>query len=298
MKTAFLFPGQGVQVAGMGKEIFDKYEEARDVFKKASEIAQMDIEKICFEGEGINETQNTQIAIATTSLAMLEVLKNKGIQADMAVGLSLGEYPALIYGGYLSFEDGIRLLKKRGYYMGNYIPKEDYSMAAVIGLDNKVIEEVCDDIRKSGKFVVPANYNYSAQTAISGNTDAIEEAMERLKEKGAKKVIKLNTSGPFHTEKLSMAKEMYERELEQVNFKMGRVPVIKNIDGKLYTEKDNIKEILAKHIVSPVRFDRAIKLMFDNKIDNFIEVGPGKVLTGFVKKENKEANVCNASELL
>ncbi len=298
MKTAFLFPGQGVQVAGMGKEIFDKYEEVRDVFKKASEIAQMDIEKICFEGEGINETQNTQIAIATTSLAMLEVLKNKGIQADMAVGLSLGEYPALIYGGYLSFEDGIRLLKKRGYYMGNYIPKEDYSMAAVIGLDNNVIEKVCDDIRKSGKFVVPANYNYSAQTAISGNTDAIEEAMERLKEKGAKKVIKLNTSGPFHTEKLSMAKEMYERELEQVNFKMGRVPVIKNIDGNLYTEKDNIKEILAKHIVSPVRFDRAIKLMFDNKIDNFIEVGPGKVLTGFVKKENKEANVCNASELL
>lgn len=298
MKTAFLFPGQGVQVAGMGKEIFDKYEEVRDVFKKASEIAQMDIEKICFEGEGINKTQNTQIAIATTSLAMLEVLKNKGIQADMAVGLSLGEYPALIYGGYLSFEDGIRLLKKRGYYMGNYIPKEDYSMAAVIGLDNNVIEKVCDDIRKSGKFVVPANYNYSAQTAISGNTDAIEEAMERLKEKGAKKVIKLNTSGPFHTEKLSMAKEMYERELEQVNFKMGRVPVIKNIDGNLYTEKDNIKEILAKHIVSPVRFDRAIKLMFDNKIDNFIEVGPGKVLTGFVKKENKEANVCNASELL
>lgn len=298
MKTAFLFPGQGVQTVGMGKDIFEKYEEARNIFKRASEISKMDIEKICFEGEGINDTQNTQIAIATTSLAMLEVLKSKGIQADIAVGLSLGEYPALIYGGYLSFEDGIRLLKKRGYYMGNCIPKEDYSMAAVIGLDSKIIEEVCSEIKKSGKFVVPANYNYSEQTAISGNTDAIEEAMEKLKEKGAKKVIKLNTSGPFHTEKLSMAKEKYEKELEQVNFKMGNIPVIKNIDGTLYSHEDNIKEILAKHIISPVRFDKAIKLMFDNGIDNFIEVGSGKVLTGFVKKENKEAKICNASELL
>lgn len=298
MKTAFLFPGQGAQTAGMGKEIYEKYEEARQIYTKVSEISGMDIEKICFEGEGINDTQNTQIAIATTSLAMLEVLKRKGIQADIAVGLSLGEYPALIYGGYISFEDGIRLLQKRGYYMGNCVPKEDYSMAAVIGLESEIIEEVCSNIRKKGKFVVPANYNYSEQIAISGNTDAIEEAMEVLKENGAKKVIKLNTSGPFHTEKLNDAKVKYEKELEKVEFKKGNIPVIKNIDGKIYQQDDNMRTILANHIVSPVRFDKAIKLMFENGIDNFIEVGPGKVLTGFIKKENKDVQVCNACELL
>lgn len=298
MRTAFLFPGQGAQTIGMGKEIYEKYEEARNIYKMASEISGMDIEKICFEGEGLNDTENTQIAIATTSLAILEVLKNKGIKADISVGLSLGEYSALIYGGYLSFEDGIKLLKKRGYYMGHCIPKEDYSMAAVIGLESNIIEQVCDEINRNGKFVVPANYNYSNQTAISGNTDAIEEAMEVLKEKGAKKVIKLNTSGPFHTEKLNEAKKNYEKELEKVDFKIGTIPVIKNMDGSLYQEGDNIREILAKHIVSPVRFDKAIQLMFKEGIDNFIEVGPGKVLTGFVKKENKDVQVCNACELI
>lgn len=298
MKTAFLFPGQGAQTVGMGKEIYEKYEEARQIYKKASEISGMNVEKICFEGIGINETENTQIAIATTSLAFLEVLKKKGIHADIAVGLSLGEYPALIYGKYLSFEEGIMLLKKRGYYMGNCVQKEDYCMAAVIGLNSKIIEEICEEIRKNGKFVVPANYNYSGQTAISGNTDAVEEAMEKLKASGAKKVIKLNTSGPFHTEKLKEAKEKYEKELQKVDFKMGDIPVIKNIDGSLYQEKDNIKEILANHIISPVRFDKAIQLMFNSGIERFIEVGPGKVLTGFIKKENKDSQTYNACELI
>ena len=181
--------------------------------------------------------------------------------------------------------------------MGNYLPKEEYSMSAIIGLDSKKIEEICSNIRSKGKFVVPANYNYSSQTVISGNSDAVEIAMEALKENGAKKVVKLNTSGPFHTEKLKEAKEKYEKELEKVRFNIGNIPVIKNIDGTLYQKEDNIKEILAKHIISPVRFDKAINLMFEKGIDTFVEVGPGKVLTGFVRKENKDAKVYNASEL-
>ena len=220
MKRAFLFPGQGAQIVGMGKDIYDEYEEAREIYDRASKISGIDVSKLCFEGpeDELNKTENTQIAILVTSLAILEVLKNNGIDAQISTGLSLGEYGALIYSGILSFEDGISLIKKRGYYMGNYIPDEKYLMAAVIGLDSKKIEEVCDKIREDGKFVVPANYNCSVQTAISGEEKAVEEAMEKLKEAGAKRVIPLKTSGPFHTVKLEKAKEAYEKELENVKF--------------------------------------------------------------------------------
>ena len=295
MKRAFLFPGQGAQIVGMGKDIYENYQEARKIYDKATEISGIDIKKLCFEGpeEDLNKTENTQIAILTTSLAILEVLKARKIEADIAVGLSLGEYTALIYSGIISFEEGINLIKKRGYYMGNLLPKEEFSMAAVIGLDSKKIEEVCQEISSKGKFIVPANYNCSVQTAISGEAKAIEEASEKLKEAGAKRVIPLKTSGPFHTIKLEKAKEAYEKELEKVTFYNGNVKVIKNIDGTFYTENDNKKEILANHIINPVRFDKAIKLMEKEKIEEYVEIGPGKVLIGFVKKDNKEAKAYN-----
>ena len=299
MKRAFLFPGQGAQIVGMGKDIYDEYEEAREIYDRASEISGIDVSKLCFEGpeDELNKTENTQIAILVTSLAILEVLKNNGIDAQISTGLSLGEYGALIYSGILSFEDGISLIKKRGYYMGNYIPDEKYLMAAVIGLDSKKIEEVCDKIREDGKFVVPANYNCSVQTAISGEEKAVEEAMEKLKEAGAKRVIPLKTSGPFHTVKLERAKEAYEKELENVKFNSGNIKVIKNIDGTFYNDDDNVKEILANHIISPVRFDKAMKLMENEGVEEYVEIGPGKTLTGFVKKENKEANTFNINSL-
>ncbi len=299
MKRAFLFPGQGAQIVGMGKDIYDEYEEAREIYDRASKISGIDVSKLCFEGpeDELNKTENTQIAILVTSLAILEVLKNNGIDAQISTGLSLGEYGALIYSGILSFEDGISLIKKRGYYMGNYIPDEKYLMAAVIGLDSKKIEEVCDKIREDGKFVVPANYNCSVQTAISGEEKAVEEAMEKLKEAGAKRVIPLKTSGPFHTVKLERAKEAYEKELENVKFNSGNIKVIKNIDGTFYNDDDNVKEILANHIISPVRFDKAMKLMENEGVEEYVEIGPGKTLTGFVKKENKEANTFNINSL-
>jgi len=300
MKTAFLFPGQGAQTVRMGKEIYEKYEEAKKIYEEAERISGIKVKQICFEGpeEELMKTENTQIAILTTSLAMLKVLETKGIQAEIAVGLSLGEYAALIYGGYISFEDGIKLIQKRGYYMGNYLPKEEYAMAAVIGLESAKIEAICEKIQKQGEFVVPANYNSKVQTAISGTKEGIEKATERLKEEGAKKVINLKTSGPFHTEKLKEASELYSKELEKVNFQKGNgIKIIKNIDGEIYTSKDNLKDILAKHIISPVRFDKAIENMKKEGIQKVIEIGPGKVLTGFVKKDYPELETYNVNSL-
>ncbi len=299
-KKAFLFPGQGAQVVGMGKDIYEKYEQAKKIYDEAEKISGMPIKQICFEGsqEDLNRTENTQIAIFTTSLAILEVLKEKQIQAQIAVGLSLGEYTALVYAGILDFEQGIKLIQKRGFYMGNLIPDEKYSMCAIIGLEAKKIEEICEQISQEGKFVVPANYNYSEQTVISGNETAVEEAMGKLKEIGAKRVIKLQTSGPFHTKKLEKAKQQYEKELQNASFKIEQpIKVIKNIDGTFYNKEDNIKEILANHIISPVRFDKAIKLMRDENVTEFVEIGPGKTLTGFVRKEDKGANVFNINDL-
>lgn len=280
MKRAFLFPGQGAQIVGMGKDVYEKYEEARKVFDEASNISGIDIKKLCFEGpeDELNKTENTQIAIMVTSLAILEVLKSKKIDAKIACGLSLGEYTALVYAGIISFEDGIKLIKKRGYYMGNLIPDSEYEMAAVIGLDVLKIEEICNELKNQGKFVVPANYNCSSQTVVSGEKEAVEEAIEKLKSAGAKRVIPLKTSGPFHTEKLIEASKAFEKELENVNFNLDeeKVKVIKNIDGTYYNKNDNIKEILVKHIITPVRFDKAIKLMSDENIDEYIEIGPRK----------------------
>lgn len=293
MKIAFLFPGQGAQMIGMGKDICEKYEEAKNVYEQVSSILGTDVKKLCFEGseEELNKTQNTQIGIAVTSLAILEVLKNKGIKADIATGLSLGEYVALIYSGYINLEEGMKLLEKRGYYMANFLPEGKFEMVAVIGLDSCIIEDVCEKIRLNGKFVVPANYNYSAQTVISGEAEGIEEAIIELNNLNAKRVIKLKTSGPFHTEKLNKARELFSKELEKVNFNINENKVIKNIDGDFYKNDDNIKEILSNHIVSSVRFDKAIKKMKEEGIDTFVEIGPGKALSGFVKKELKGEDI-------
>lgn len=299
MKRAFLFPGQGAQTLKMGEDIYNNYKVAKDIYDKAEEISGIDVKKICFEGpvEMLNKTEYTQIAIMTTSLAFLKILEQQNIKADICAGLSLGEYTALIHSGFLTFEEGIKLIKKRGYLMGNMLPKEEYSMAAIIGLDSKKIEEVCAKIRENNKFVVPSNYNYSAQTAISGEITAVDEAIIELKKAGAQRTIKLKTSGPFHTEKLADASNEFKKELEKVHFKFGNIPVIKNIDGTIYKKEDNMINILSDHMKKPLRFDKVIKYMKTQGINEYIEIGPGKTLTKFISKENSDVTTYNVNNL-
>ena len=229
------------------------------------------------------------------SLAILEILKKQNIKAEVSMGLSLGEYTALIYSGALSFEDGIKIVQKRGELMQNLCPKGDWSMAAILGLDEEKIKEVCNNITTG--FVAPANYNCTGQIVISGEKQAVLEAIDKCKQEGAKKAIELKTSGPFHTCKLIEASEALKKELEQIKINDFQTKVIKNIDGKSYEPKDNVKEILANHIINPVKFANGLQEMIDMGIDTFIEIGPGKTLSGFVKRTNKDVKILNINDV-
>lgn len=285
MKIGFIFPGQGSQYVGMGKDLYEKYESIKKVYEDANKILGIDVKKISFEEseETLNQTKNTQIAILVMSLGILEVLKENQINSEISAGLSLGEYSALIYSGYISFEDGIKAVRKRGELMQENVPEGDWKMAGILGLEDKVIEEICSSIKEG--FVIPANYNCPGQVVISGEGKAIDIAMEKAKENGARKVVLLKTSGPFHTEKLKLAAEKLKLELDKIEIKFNKEKkIIKNIDAKEYKETDDIKEILAKHVMSPVRFKDSIEEMIKKGVDTFIEIGPRKNFIWIYKK--------------
>ena len=280
----------------MGKDLYDKYEEYKKVYDEAEELTGIKIANITFNSteEELNQTNNTQICILTMSLAILKILEKRGIKADASIGLSLGEYSALIASKALSFEDGVKTVKSRGNLMQNLCPKGEWSMAAVLGLDEEIVVKVCENTEG---FVVPANFNCPGQIVISGEKNAVNNAIENLKLAGAKRVLELNTSGPFHTEKLEDASIGLKKELEKITINNFEHKVIKNLDGKEYTNKDDVKEILANHITMPVRFEQGIQEMLNMGIDTFIEIGPGKTLTGFVRKANKEVKTYNINSV-
>lgn len=288
MKIGFLFPGQGAQNIGMGKDFYEKYEEAREIYDKVKELTNIDIAKISFEGpeELLNKTSYTQLAVLTNSLAILAILKKKKIQAEISAGLSLGEYAALIYSGAIRFEEGIKLVQKRGEYMEKLLPKGEWQMAAIIGLAQTQVEKICQQITKG--FIAVANYNCEGQIVLSGEKDAILEAEEIAKAMGAKKIRVLKTAGPFHTEKLKESSIAYAKELEKIKINSFTSEVIKNLDGTPYNSKDNIKEILEKHIICPVQFTKIIQTMLEQGIDIFIEIGPRKNFVWFCKKNKNE----------
>lgn len=302
MKIGFLFPGQGAQSIGMGKDLYENYQEVRDIYENVHKITGVDIKKITFDGteQELNKTQNTQIAVLTMSLAILKLLEKKGINAEISVGLSLGEYTALIYSKCISFEDGVELVKKRGEYMQNLLPEGDWAMAAILGLEDEKVEEVCKKVVDG--FVVPVNYNTQGQVVISGEKTAVEQAEIIAKEMGAKKVRILKTSGPFHTKKLIEASNALRKDLEKININKFKTKVVKNINGDIYKDEENIKDILAEHMISPVKFSKCLETMLKMGIDTFVEIGPGKTLSGFVKrikteKEIKIYNICDVKSL-
>ena len=284
MKIGFLFPGQGSQYIGMGKDLYDQYEVVKKTYHQVEEITGVPVCNLSFEGdqEELNQTKNTQLCILTMSLAILKILEQEGIKAEVSSGLSLGEYAALIYSKALKEEDGIWLIKQRGEYMQELAPKGDWQMAAILGMTEEQVKQACHRVQDG--FVVPVNFNAPGQIVISGERQAVEEAGNIAQAEGAKKVILLKTSGPFHTKKLAMAADALRKDLEKITFYPFETQVVKNMDGKVYKNDDDMVDILAKHIISPVRFSDGISQMLAMGVDTFVEVGPGKTLSGFVKR--------------
>ncbi|MBW6409850.1 ACP S-malonyltransferase [Clostridium weizhouense] len=296
-KIAFLFPGQGAQYVGMAKEFYEEIPECREIVDNAEKILNMPIKDMLFNGpeEALMQTENAQPTIVIASLVALKALEVNNINAEYTAGLSLGEYGALIYGGALSLEDGLLLVKERGRIMGNSLPKGLGKMAAILKLDNDKIDELLEKASEFG-IVEAANYNCPKQVAIAGENKAIDEAVKIAKELGGLG-IPLKVSGPFHSSLLKPASEEFYNTLEKVTIKELNKVVYSNVKGLPYKEDDDIKDLLKRHIRSSVLFDKTIEDMIENGVDTFIEVGPGKILSGFVKKINRNVQILNVENM-
>ena len=298
MKTAFLFSGQGAQAIGMGKELCENFPAADAVFETASKALGFDIKDMIFNGdsETLMITENTQPAILTMSVAALRVVETLGIKPDVVAGLSLGEYAAHVAAGSMDFEDAVKLVKKRGKYMQEEVPVGVGAMAAIIALDEETVREVCRIASEKG-IAEPANFNCPGQITVAGEKAAVEYACEIAKEKGAKRAMLLPVSAPFHCSMLKGAGEKLARELEHVTVSDLQVPLITNVTGSYVGSKDEIKDLLIRQVSSSVLFEASLRRMLEDGVDTFIEIGPGKALSGFVKKITREAAVYNVEDM-
>ena len=290
-KTAVIFPGQGAQYVGMAKDFYDSFEDSKKVFDEADDVLDIELKKICFEeNDDINKTEYTQPAMVAAEVAIYEHLKNAGLKADVFAGLSLGEYSALVAAGAMTLADGIKTVRRRGILMQNEVPLGMGGMAAVIAMDADKIAEICENT--PGKVQI-ANYNCPGQIVISGEAEAVKAASAALAEAGAKRVIPLNVSGPFHSQMLVPAGEKLYDFLQGVDVAEGFAPYYCNADAEEITDADKVKELLKRQVYSSVRWQQTIENMIADGVDTFIEVGPGKTLTGFMKKINREVKSIN-----
>lgn len=294
-KVVFMFPGQGAQYVGMGKDFYDTFEHSKEVFEKANEVLDIDVKALCFEeNEDINITEFTQAAMVTASVAILREIEARGIKPDMTAGLSLGEYCALVASGVMSFEDSVKTVRQRGILMQDTVPTGEGAMAAVLGMKKEAIEEVLPGI---DGIVTIANYNCPGQIVISGEAKAVEEASVALKEAGARRVLPLKVSGPFHSGMLKPAGEKLLEVLADVDVQDPEVPYVSNTTAEFVEKKDEVKDLLGKQVYSSVRWEQSIEKMIEAGADTFIEIGPGRTLSGFMKKINRNVTVINIEKV-
>ncbi|MEC1432319.1 ACP S-malonyltransferase [Bacillus subtilis] len=297
-KIAFLFPGQGSQFIGMGKELYEQVPAAKRLFDEADETLETKLSSLIFEGdaEELTLTYNAQPALLTTSIVVLEKFKESGITPDFTAGHSLGEYSALVAAGALSFKDAVYTVRKRGEFMNEAVPAGEGAMAAILGMDAEALKQVTDKVTEEGNLVQLANLNCPGQIVISGTAKGVELASELAKENGAKRAIPLEVSGPFHSELMKPAAEKLKEVLDACDIKDADVPVISNVSADVMTEKADIKEKLIEQLYSPVRFEESINKLIAEGVTTFIEIGPGKVLSGLVKKVNRRLKTIAVSD--
>ena len=293
-KIAFIFPGQGAQACGMGKDFYEQTETGKRIFDKATQLMGFSMPQLCFEeNDRLDITEYTQAAMVTASIAMMRVLEENGINPDVAAGLSLGEYCALAAAGVMSDEDAIRTVRQRGILMQEAVPVGEGAMAAILALDAAAIEEVTGAME--GVWI--ANYNCPGQIVISGEKAAVEEACEKLKAAGAKRAVMLNVSGPFHSGMLTAAGEKLGQVLSRMELHEPRIPYVANVTAQYVKSAAEVKELLTRQVSSSVRWQQSVEAMIGDGVDTFIEIGPGKTLAGFMRKISRDVKTLNVEKL-
>ncbi len=294
-KTAYIFPGQGSQSVGMGKDIFDNFPAAREVFEQAGDALGFSLSELCFAGDEaeLQLTANTQPAILTVSVAVMRALEsNEVAKPDFVAGHSLGEYSALVAAGVIDFADAVRTVRKRGTYMQEAVPVGVGAMAAILGLDAEIVESKCAEAA-DGQICSPANINSPSQVVIAGDTDAVDRACVLMKDAGAKRAIKLNVSAPFHCALMMPAQEKLTEDLAKLAFADFEVPIVHNVDATANNDAGKVAEALTRQVSSPVQWLQSIRFLIGHGVDTFIEVGPGKVLSGLVRQIDRDVRVFN-----